>query len=141
MKRAVVVGLLMTTASAVAIGVTVPASASPGGGCPSSKFCIYENNNYNAGNTDHWRDFTADNANFNNVVWLDHQQFETDDHMDNEASSIKNRTGKDIRLYQNTGFTGTWSAWHAGVNDPMLGQFADAIGDNRASAVDFPPFH
>jgi len=110
-----------------------PAFASSGGNCSNGYFCLYENNDFNDGNTDHWRDFTANTSDFNKVLWRNANGSESDDHMDNEASSMQNKRGCKVQLFQNVGYTGASNTW---VNGDVDGIFkGNAIGDNRASSV------
>ena len=110
------------------------AEAGSGGGCASPNACLYENNDYNNGNTDHWRDFTADHGNFNNLNWLNHDGSDSGDGMDNETSSIKNRRGCSVVLYQNISWGGAASTFGNGTDDGFLSN--NTIGDNRASSID-----
>jgi S-formylglutathione hydrolase FrmB len=122
-------GLLLSCLSLTGI-----AYAGPGGSCASGRVCLYENNDFNGGNTDHWRDFTADAGDFNRIVWLDNRGSSTNDHMDNETSSERNRRGCSYRLWQNVGSSGASTVFANGVDDGFLAN--NDIGDNRASAID-----
>ncbi|RJL23287.1 peptidase inhibitor family I36 protein [Bailinhaonella thermotolerans] len=119
----------LAAAGACVLAAELPASACPGGGCSSGRFCLYENNDYNQGNTDHWLDFVNDDFDLRNNYWSG-----SNDSIDNEASSMRNRRGCSVRLWQHVGGTGAQSTWANGANDGFLAN--NAIGDNRASAVD-----
>lgn len=129
--------VLASSACALALaGMTclaVPAQAGAHATCAAGRACLYENNDFNRGNTDHWRDFTASNWDFNRVLWRDSNGSETNDHMDNETSSIRNRRGCTVRLWQNVGGTGASTSFRDNVADGFLAN--NSIGDNRASAI------
>ena len=123
----------LATVTACALGASVaiaasPAAASPNTTCNSGRFCLYENNDFNRGNTDHWLDLTADDYDLRNNYWTG-----SNDSIDNETSSIKNRTGCRVSVYQHVGGTGATSTWGPGANDGFLAN--NVVGDNRASAV------
>jgi len=111
-----------------------PASAGAGGSCASGRVCLYENNDFNNGNVDHWRDFTADDSTLTNNNWFNNQGSSANDIMNDETSSIKNRRGCSVRLWQNSSYGGASSTFGNGVNDGILSN--NSIGDNRASSVD-----
>jgi len=127
-----------TAAFAITVlALIVPqANAGSGGGCATGNMCVYENNDFNNGNTDHWRDFTADDGDFTNNNWLNNNGSDSGDGMDNETSSIRNRVGCTARLWQHVGSTGAASDFSngSGSDDGMLSN--NNIGDNRASAID-----
>lgn len=129
--------ILASSACALALAGTAvlagPAEAGPHGTCAARRACLYENNDFNRGNTDHWRDFTTSNYNFNHVLWRDSNGSETNDHMDNETSSIRNRRGCTVRLWQDVGGTGASTDFRNNVDDGFLAN--NSIGDNRASAI------
>jgi Peptidase inhibitor family I36 len=124
---------VLTVACGVA-GAAAPAYAGPHSSCARGRVCLYENNDFNRGNTDHWRDFVSDHYDFRKLVWLDSNGSATNDHMDNETSSIKNRRGCRVRLWQNVGGTGASTTFNDNVDDGFLAN--NSIGDNRASAID-----
>ncbi|MEO3792978.1 peptidase inhibitor family I36 protein [Nonomuraea sp. B10E15] len=120
----------------LAVTGPAPASAGPGGSCANTAFCLYENTNYNTGNTDHWRNFYASDKDFRNNVWLDRKGRATSDGMDNEASSVKNYTNCVVTLYQHPGYSGAATTFILkGQERPNLSR--EGIGDNRASSVRF----
>ena len=117
-------------AVAAVAGLTMTASpASAAGSCSAGNICLFENNDYNQGNTNHWRDFTGDIRNFNDYKWVG-----SNDNMDNETSSIKNRGGCTVTLYQDIGWKGDDSDFANGANDGFLAN--NKVGDNRASSLD-----
>lgn len=126
-RRYTVVATL--AAAACVLATASPAVAGPGGGCSSGYVCLYENNDFNQGNTDHWLDFTGDDFDLRNNYWSG-----SNDSIDNETSAIRNRRGCSVRLWQHVGGTGAQSTFSNGADDGFLAN--NAIGDNRASAVD-----
>jgi hypothetical protein len=116
------------------LALTGTVYAGSGGSCAAGRACLYENNDFNSGNTDHWRDFISDAGDFNRIVWRDNHGSETNDHMDNETSSERNRRGCGFRLWQNVGYSGASTVFNNGVDDGFLAN--NNIGDNRASAID-----
>lgn len=136
MKIARKLGLAAIVAASAATATMVsaaPASADGHSRCSGGWFCLYENNDFNRGNDDHWRNFKRNKRNFNNYNWLRPGGGNSGDPMDNEASSVKNRTGHCVTLYQHIGYGGEKSEFRAGDNDGYLRN--NAVGDNRASAV------
>jgi hypothetical protein len=123
--------LLLLSLSGLVSGT---AYAGSDGFCYTGRACLYENYDFNNGNTDHWRDFTRDYGDFRQLVWLNNQGSQTSDHMDNETSSIKNRRGCTFRLWQDVGYKGAYSDFSNGINDGYLAN--NAIKDNRASSID-----
>lgn len=136
MKIARKLGLVAIAAASAATATMVsvtPASADGHSRCSGGWFCLYENNDFNRGNTDHWRNFKRNKRNFRHYNWLLPGGRHSDDGMDNETSSVKNRTGHCVTLYQHVGYEGASTPFRAGENDGFLRN--DRIGDNRASAV------
>ncbi|SFB36215.1 Peptidase inhibitor family I36 [Amycolatopsis marina] len=126
-------GVLVTVAAAGGLALmATPASADTAevlaGSCSSGNICLFENNDFNQGNTNHWRDFRGNVSNFNNYNWVG-----SSDNMDNETSSIKNRVGCGVTLYQHVGYGGDSTYFRNGANDGFLAN--NKVGDNRASAV------
>jgi hypothetical protein len=116
--------------AAALTGLTVFASpASAVGSCDPGKFCLFENNDYNQGNTNHWLDLTRDDWDLRNNYWTG-----SNDSIDNELSSVKNEMNCRVRLWQHVGGTGAHTRLDPGQWDGFLAN--NAIGDNRASAVD-----
>lgn len=133
MRRYVIGGAACALALVGSTALAGPARAGAHGTCASGLACLYENNDFNRGNTDHWRDFRSSNFDFNRVLWRDSNGSETNDHMDNETSSIRNRRGCTVRLWQNVGGTGAHTDFRNNVDDGFLAN--NSIGDNRASAI------
>jgi hypothetical protein len=119
----VAAGMMVMTGQAVAAG-----------SCSSPNFCLFENEDFNRGNTNHWLDLTRDDFDLNNNYWYDGSGNQTNDSIDNETSSVKNRRGCDVMLWQHVGGTGAHTKSINGTNDGFLEN--NAIGDNRLSAVD-----
>ena len=131
-KLAAIGSVAALTTAGLLMGVT-QANADAHGTCRSGQACLYENFDFNNGNTDHWRDFSGNNGNFNNVVWKDSNGSDSSDHMDNETSSIRNRRGCRVRLWQDVGAGGAYTDFNNNVDDGYLSN--NSIGDNRASAI------
>ncbi|MFI8951482.1 peptidase inhibitor family I36 protein [Streptomyces sp. NPDC053750] len=121
------------------LGLASPANASAervfAGSCSSGNFCLFENNDFNNGNTNHWRDITHNDRDFRGNHWRDGNGWLTDDDMNDETSSVKNRTGGTVCLYQNPGYTGDRSGFADGADDGYLAN--NDIEDNSASAAEF----
>jgi hypothetical protein len=129
-----IVSLALTTA---AVGTALTFAASPAfavGSCTSGHFCLFENNDFNRGNTNHWLDLRADDYDLRNNYWYDNSGNQTNDSIDNETSSVKNRIGCNVMLWQDVGGTGAHTKSISGTDDGFLEN--NAIGDNRLSAVD-----
>jgi hypothetical protein len=126
--RKSVAAVLATAAALTGLAMTA-APASAAGSCTSGHICLFENNDFNQGNTNHWRDFTKDVYNFNAYSWVG-----TTDNMDNETSSIKNRGGCTVTLYQDIGYKGDNTDFKNGADDGFLSN--NNVGDNRASSLD-----
>lgn len=126
--RKSVAAVLVTAATMTGMGFAVmPASAV--GSCDAGNICLFENRDYNAGDLNHWRDFRGNIRNFNDYNWVG-----TSDNMDNETSSIKNRRGCTVTLYQHIGYEGADSDFANGRFDDNLAD--NNIGENRASSLD-----
>jgi hypothetical protein len=115
------------------MGFAGVANASAGGGCPANLACLYENNSYNSGNTDHWHDFSGTTNTFGPLVWFDSATNPTSDGMDNETSSIKNTRSGSVTLWQNNNYGGASSTFAGGTSISKLSLWN--IGDNRASSI------
>jgi len=128
-KTATFAALALT---ALTVGTALPAHAGSGGVCGSERVCLYENEDFNTGSGDHWRDITGDDSDLRNNHWKDSNGSESTDGMDNETSSIKTR-GCYATLYQNVGFTGAQTHWTINADDGKLSN--NNVGDNRTSAI------
>ncbi|MEQ4715471.1 peptidase inhibitor family I36 protein [Nonomuraea sp. B19D2] len=132
------------TAAATSAGVLAwgaPASADPDGKCSGGWVCLYENEDFNRDkgvSGDHWRNFKESKSNFSDFNWRDHGGNDSGDGMNDETSSIRNRTGKTIILYQDSGWSGTPDAFLPGSewDDGKLSN--DPIEDNEASSIYVP---
>ncbi|NEY33099.1 hypothetical protein GTU99_13010 [Streptomyces sp. PRKS01-65] len=133
--------LLVPAAAALLLplGLTSTAQADAArilaGSCAAPNFCLFENNDFNQGNTNHWRDITHSDDDFRGNHWRDGNGWLTDDDMNDETSSVKNRTGRTVCLYQNPGYTGDPSGFADGADDGYLAN--NNVGDNRASSAEF----
>lgn len=128
------VAALMT--AAIALLSTGVASADQFS-CDRGEFCLYENNDLNRGahNTYGVFQWRTDDRDYRNNKWHDKEirGHHNVDVLNDEASSLWNRTGCSVRLFQNVGWTGASSLFGGGA-DGYLGN--DRIGDNRASSHD-----
>ncbi|MFJ9031065.1 peptidase inhibitor family I36 protein [Streptomyces sp. NPDC102274] len=105
------------------------------GSCTAPNFCLFENNHFNEGNTNHWRDIVHSDSDFRGNHWRDGNGNLTDDDMNDETSSVKNESGCSVRLYQNPNYQGDYTGTADGDSRAVLGDFA--IGDNRATSAQF----
>lgn len=124
-------------AAAVALGAlafaATPAAAAVNGTCASGEFCLYENNDFNRGNTNNVYQWTGNDSDYNNNRWYNATRGGfTNDVLDNEASSVWNRTTCRVTLYQHVGYGGADTTFGAGVSDGFLAN--NSVGDNRASS-------
>ncbi|CAL9376852.1 hypothetical protein SUDANB121_00982 [Nocardiopsis dassonvillei] len=110
-----------------------PAAAAVNGTCASGEFCLYENNDFNRGNTNNVYQWTGNDSDYNNNRWYNATAGDfTNDVLDNEASSVRNRMTCRVVLYQHVGYGGANSSFAPGAEDGYLAN--NSIGDNRASA-------
>jgi hypothetical protein len=144
--RNTVIRVLLATTATVGLGLTaLPATAAPAtghtgvlnakGACSSSNFCLYENSEYNENAGDHWRNLRQGDADFRNNNWRDAVGEDSGDGMDDETSSVKNRSGCAVVLYQHVGHEGDHTVFANGTYDPYLAN--NKIDDNRASSAIF----
>ena len=122
---------IATLIGAAILGLTVgaaPAQAVNDFNCDAGEGCWYENNDFNAGASNHVHQWEVDDLNYSNDVW-----FNSSDGMNDETSSIWNRDAFDsLRLYQNSNHGGANSQFGPGASDGFLAN--NSIGDNRASS-------
>jgi hypothetical protein len=130
-KTALAVTALSFTA--LLFGTALPANAGPDGHCGKRFVCLYENEDFNGGSSMHYRDFTRDDANFQNNNWLDLNGTESNDGMNDETSSIQLGASCSGTLWQNANWTGAHTNWGPGKADGKLSN--NPIGDNRASSI------
>lgn len=124
-------------AAASLFAVVLPAasaSASPRGTCVGGRVCLYASYDYNRGQADRWRDFTADDQNLTDNNWLNWDYSNTWHSMDNETSSFRNRIGCNTTLWQHPNFTGAHNTFLANENDGFL--FDNSVGNNAVSSID-----
>ncbi|MEG3630742.1 peptidase inhibitor family I36 protein [Streptomyces poriticola] len=98
--------------------------------CTSGEFCLFENYEYNEPDhryDGHTRQWTTGDRDYGDNDW-----FNSNDNLDNEASSVKNKNPCTVVLYQHPNFSGAASAFKPGAWDPYLKN--NNIGDNRASS-------
>ncbi|WP_017599420.1 peptidase inhibitor family I36 protein [Nocardiopsis lucentensis] len=137
MKRKITTaGVMASIALAGVFGIAPAASAAVDGSCGGGEFCLYENTDYNKGNTPNVYQWTGSDRDYNNNRWYNAADREfTNDVLDNEASSVWNRTGCDVTLYQHVGYGGANTTFDPGDSDGYLAN--NSVGDNRASAHKF----
>ena len=103
----------------------------PWHGCPSGRFCVYEDRGYGGGRRT-WSTAGTNNfvPNYNAIQWPS-----TNDAIDNEVSSYVNRSNKVIQLYQavNCGHDVTTIA-PGEMQDNLTGDPNGDVGDNEASS-------
>jgi hypothetical protein len=129
---AALAALALTT---LTVGTALPAQAGAYGVCATERVCLFENEDFNRGSSEHWRDFAGDDSNFSNNFWKDQVGTDTNDNMNDETSSMRSN-GCSFTLWQHAGYTGahnTWN-WVPGLEDGKLSN--NQIGDNRASGID-----
>jgi len=102
--------------------------------CEVGEICLYENLSYNANNTNHLDQWTADDHTYLDNEWWDVASNNwSGDIMNDETSSLKNRHATcGVYMYSDTNHGGRGSHFSAGVVDA---DFRDNyIGDNAASS-------
>jgi hypothetical protein len=109
----------------------VEADGTPDGVCDEGEFCLFENNDYNEGNVDHVYEWypEAEDDDFGDNAW-----YNTDDVLEDEASSVWNRTPCHIVLYQDDAWQGDADIFEPGQSDGYLEN--NAVGDNSASSFE-----
>ncbi|MER7504773.1 peptidase inhibitor family I36 protein [Nonomuraea pusilla] len=121
-------------AAAALVAVSGPASASPRATCVAGRVCLYASFDFNRGEEDRWHDFIGDDSDLSDNIWLDGDFAGTGRSMDDEASSVRNRAGCTVTLWQYPGYTGAHSTFADGANDGFLAN--NSVGNNRASSLD-----
>jgi hypothetical protein len=116
--------------------------------CTAGRLCIYKDTNFNG----LARRFTVNENDYRTVNWWNFStDQETSDEMDNNASSVINKTGGWVRLYQDVGYQGqiiclgnNSSVHRLGIfpfGNPILGQTMDdrvsAHAMNHSEGCDF----
>lgn len=114
-------------AGCLSIGIMANPASAAMSDCISGRFCIFENNDFNAGASNNIVHWSSGDGDYTNNSWPN-----TTDSIDNETSSIYNRTLVSVRLYQHVGYSGDYSEFTSGASDGFLAN--NTIGDNRASS-------
>jgi Peptidase inhibitor family I36 len=135
MRRIATALIMVVSAVGTAMVMAQPALAGAHSTCSSGRVCLYENTDFNHGNTDHWADFTSSYSNFANGVWLNDQGSKTDDVMNDETSSIRNRRGCTATLWSNKNYAGDDAPIEPGESHDDGNLANNKVGDNRASSV------
>lgn len=134
---AMAVALTGGVANAYWVGEGNPDRTSSGASlCQSGEVCLYENNSYNANNTNHVDQWELSDLSYpdeGRKWWDGTSNSLSSDGMDNELSSIKNRgVYCQAHIYQDIGYAGAHSYFNPGDQDGLLAD--NPIGDNRASS-------
>ncbi|MGP4027408.1 peptidase inhibitor family I36 protein [Actinomadura sp. 3N407] len=138
MKTTRMLGMAAVTTAAAATAMTisaVPANAGADGKCGKGWVCLYENEDFNQDASDHWRDFKNGYSDLRDFNWKTADGTVSSDGMDNETSSVRNRRGNCITLYQHVGFGGARTKIHSGSSNDDGKLSNNDVGDNRASAI------
>ena len=125
----------LVTAGAVAIPVLSAAPAfADSGSCDSGEVCLYENNEYNKGNSNHVRQWAGNASTYSGQNWYNATtKAWTGDGLNDEASSVKNLGNScSVRLFQHDNGGGAGSTFARGAADPLLSN--NNVGDNRATS-------
>lgn len=137
-RKAVGMSLSFAGATAAVGGVMLAAPAEAGlADCDFTEICLFENNDFNQGNTNNVHQWLNNDNNYTNNIWYRVGQGWTNDVLDNEASSIKNRDSQcPVWLHQYTNYGGANSAFPRQDNAGWADGFLDnnSIRDNRASS-------
>jgi hypothetical protein len=115
--------------------VVVTGQAAAVGSCSSPNFCLFENEDFNRGDTNHWLDLRGSDKNLKNNYWYNGDGSQTDDSINDELSSVKNRAGCNVMLWQDADYRGDYTKSISGTDDGKLAN--NVIGDNRTSSVQF----
>ena len=117
-RRTVLAGLAATVATTglVLAGTTAPAHAATArnGGCASGEFCLY----YYSGQGGSVSDFTASVSNYGSTQpgCYDFKGVGTGKGqcVKNNAESVRNRTGRSVTVYYNSGYAGASQTFASG---------------------------
>ncbi|GGP03595.1 peptidase inhibitor family I36 protein [Nonomuraea glycinis] len=129
-----VAGAIAAAALFTLVAPVPTATASPRSTCYGGRVCLYAGFDYNRGQTDHWRDFVQDDTDLSDDNWLAWDYSNSWHSMNNETSSVRNRIGCPITLWQHAYFTGAHSTFLHDSNDGFLAN--NAVGNNRTSSID-----
>ncbi|NYI07666.1 peptidase inhibitor family I36 protein [Allostreptomyces psammosilenae] len=122
-RRTALVAVMALAVLPAATGVASAAN----GTCGTGEFCLWENQDFNGSNDGGIYEWTGDDSDYNNDEW-----YNTDDGLDNEASSVRNLESCAVRLYQHVSHEGAYTTFQSGDDDGYLNN--NNIGDNRASS-------
>lgn len=102
--------------------------------CEDVEVCLWENNDFNQGNTNHCLQFTADDSSYtNNTWWQCTSNTSTTDGMNDEASSFRNDFNfTSVDLCRNSNFGTPCSRFGPNTQDGFLSN--NDVGDNAASS-------
>jgi hypothetical protein len=131
--------LAFTAIAGFCLAAASPAAASTqqiqAGSCSSGYVCLFENVNYNqnAGEVNHWRDFSGSVKTFGSLKWYNGDGSESNDKMNDETSSLKNRLGCSVTLYEHKDYEGDHTQFLNGANRADFD--GTSIDHNRASSL------
>jgi Peptidase inhibitor family I36 len=124
-----------TAATAIALGGAGFASAD-GNVCESGEFCLYENTNFNDGSFSTYgkHQWGGSDSSYSNNKWWDYKVpgHHNVDVLNDEASSLWNRTGCRVAISQHENGGGDTSNYANGSKDTTFEN--NNVGDNRASS-------
>ncbi|MEJ3743493.1 peptidase inhibitor family I36 protein [Actinomycetes bacterium KLBMP 9797] len=109
MRRIISVLAVSIVAAAGLMLASSPAAATANSQCPSNKVCLYDGLNWNAGlsgNEDLWSDITANVADLRRYYWHNESGAITGWSMQDDITSIKNRTRCRVYLYRDIDYGG-----------------------------------
>ncbi len=129
-----IAGAIAAAALFTLVAPVPTATASPRSTCYGGRVCLYAGFDYNRGQADHWRDFVHDDTDLSDDNWLAWDYSNSWHSMNNETSSVRNRIGGPITLWQHANFTGAHSTFLNDSNDGFLAN--NAVGNNRTSSID-----
>jgi hypothetical protein len=133
-KRIAQFAAVVTAATVVALGGAGFANAD--NVCESGEFCLYENTNFNDGSFSTYgkRQWTGSDSTYADNKWWDYvvPAHHNVDILNDEASSLWNRTGCAVAIASNANGGGDVSNYSNGAKDTTFTN--NNVGDNRASS-------
>lgn len=123
--------LLVAAGTVLAATCTVPVTAAlaaptiGNGVCGSGDYCTYRDLSYGGSVFD-----TSGSVNRYSDWWYFNTGFSPND----RTSSVWNRGGSVLRVYQNVGYSGNVDCFNAGVATSNVGTYGGSLGDNSASS-------
>ncbi|NEA35026.1 peptidase inhibitor family I36 protein [Streptomyces sp. SID13031] len=106
--RKAISAIVVSVATTAGFTITaVPAAATANSQCPDGKVCLYDGLSWNsglAGNLDLWSDITASQADLRKYYWHNASGAITDHSVQDDITSLKNRTDCWIYLFNDIDF-------------------------------------